>query len=202
MRLFKLGFSAACAGVLLGLAASTAPASASADLNAAVLAEINLARAHPADYARTLGREQGDWRGDWGQGYARNRGSARDEAVDFLSRQQPLPPLKASRGLAEAAAVLSGRQARSGDEGHDEGLMQRIQAHGVWSGLVAETISYGQATPANVVAQLIIDDGVPGRGHRRTLFDPTLSHAGVSCGAHPNYGAMCVIDFAGAMVAR
>ncbi len=68
--------------------------------------------------------------------------------------------------------------------------------------LDAEAISYGYQSPQDVVRQLIVDDGVPGRGHRQVLFDASLRFAGVGCGPHRLYGAMCVIDFSGPMVAR
>ena len=57
-------------------------------------------------------------------------------------------------------------------------------------------ITYGSNTAEEVVAQLVVDDGVPDRGHRRLLYDPALRYAGVSCGPHPGYGTMCVIDLA------
>ena len=66
----------------------------------------------------------------------------------------------------------------------------------------AEAISYGYQNPRDVVRQLIVDDGVQGRGHRKVLFDSLLRFAGVGCGPHRVYGAMCVIDFSGTMIAR
>jgi hypothetical protein len=44
---------------------------------------------------------------------------------------------------------------------------------------------------------LIIDSGVASRGHRRNIFHPDLAVVGVACGPHRDYGAMCVMDFAG-----
>ena len=55
-------------------------------------------------------------------------------------------------------------------------------------------IEYGASDAMDAVRQLIVDDGVPDRGHRSILFDPSLRFAGVSCGAHPAYRSMCVID--------
>jgi len=48
-----------------------------------------------------------------------------------------------------------------------------------------------------VVRELIIDSGVPSRGHRRNIFYPPLDAAGVACGPHRQYANMCVMDFAG-----
>ena len=174
----------------------TAPAAARADeLSRGVLETLNFARTHPADYARELeARSASDGANDL------------DEAIDFLMRQAPLPPLRDDPGLDAAARAHSAEQEETGAIGHEsvtgERLGQRLQRHGVWAGLSAEDISYGYATPDAVVEQLVVDSGVPGRGHRQNIFDPTLQAAGVGCGRHSAYGSMCVIDFAGAIVRR
>ena len=187
-------------------------------LESAVLAEINFARTQPAAYARRMRQGERSYdgggdryadRGDYGYGdrsygdrVSGYGGSARAEAIDFLAGQRPLRALNDNQGLSAAAARLANEQAQSGKVGHTSALRERTEAHGVWSGMVAETISYGMATPAAVVQQLIIYDGVPDRGHREVLFDQSLSVAGVACGPQRTYGHMCVIDFAGAVVRR
>jgi uncharacterized protein YkwD len=47
-----------------------------------------------------------------------------------------------------------------------------------------------------VVLQLLIDDGVRNRGHRKTLLDRDYAVAGAACGPHREYQQICVIDFA------
>jgi uncharacterized protein YkwD len=181
------------------------------DLSHDVLAELNFARTHPAQYAEHLERgERPDDGGaapdDSGWSAGEQDPDARDEAVAFLMRQRPLPPLREDPRLAAAAADHSSEQGRTGDVGHasesGEGLSERLHRHGLWAGMDAEDISYGYASPRQVVDQLIIDSGVAGRGHRQNIFDPTLQAAGVGCGRHSGYGAVCVIDFAGAIVER
>ncbi len=61
---------------------------------------------------------------------------------------------------------------------------------------VGEVITYGSNTAEDVVRQLIVDDGVDDRGHRKLVFADDIDFAGVSCGAHPSFGTMCVIDVA------
>lgn len=169
------------------------PHSASAGpLEDDVLAELNFARAHPAQYARELRRSA----------LRHDDPGALDEAVDFLMNQPPLPPLRAHPGLTAAAGSHARTQARRGGEGHGREALERLQRHGVWAGLSAEAISYGYDDPRDVVAQLVIDSGVPGRAHRKDIFRRSYQAAGVACSAHSTYGAMCVIDYAGAFVER
>jgi uncharacterized protein YkwD len=192
---------AASAGLLLAATASAATTHPKT-LDAAVLAEVNYARAHPADYARSLERaaERG---GPEGYSETGNEdGEAMSEAIGFLMRQHPLPPLKPSEGLAAAARAHAISQGRTYEVGHTSpngaGFSQRLHAHGVFAGLAAEDISYGYLDPREVVRQLIVDSGVPDRGHRQNIFGAHYSQAGVSCAPHRQYGSMCVIDFAGA----
>jgi uncharacterized protein YkwD len=48
-----------------------------------------------------------------------------------------------------------------------------------------------------VVRSLIIDDGVPGRGHRAAVFSNAYRFAGVGCRTHARYRVVCVVDYAG-----
>jgi uncharacterized protein YkwD len=173
-----------------------------------VLAEINLARTAPQAYAGYLREFRRRFQGK----NFRLSGShilvmttegvkAVDEAIRVLSRLKPLPPLSWSDGLAAAATELADEQAATGDSGHDGkqsgGMRRRIERHGEWRGEIAENIGYGPAEARLMVLQLIIDDGVPDRGHRKNIFRRFFAKAGVACGPHPTFGQMCVIDFAG-----
>ena len=180
---------------------AAAPRAARADtFEDEVLAELNFARANPTKYARELQRHDAAY--DRDDRYADPE--AVEDAVDFLMRQPPLPPLRREAQVAAAAAAHADAQGPRGGLGHGApgGLGRRLQSRGVWAGLAAESISYGQSTPRDVVRQLVVDSGVPNRAHRRDVFSPAYQVAGVGCGRHTAYGAMCVIDFAGALVRR
>lgn len=73
----------------------------------------------------------------------------------------------------------------------------RVNRYGGWEKAIAENISYGPSGARDIVVSLIVDDGVPGRGHRQNIFNPDFRAAGTACGPHAVYGTMCVIDFAG-----
>lgn len=175
------------------------PPAIAGELDDAVLDELNFVRAHPAEYAREL-RETDDR-----SGMSYEDPEALVDAIEFLERQEPLPPLRLDGRLSASAMAHTVAQGPRGQVGHDGaggGLSQRLARHGMWAGLAAEDISYGYATPREIVRQLVVDSGVANRGHRLNIFGRAFQVAGVSCGDHSLYGAMCVIDFAGAVVER
>ncbi|MDE2486145.1 MAG: CAP domain-containing protein [Alphaproteobacteria bacterium] len=183
-----------------------ATATSAATRNEAVLAEINFARMHPAQYGREL--EHAALRGGpEGLSEIGNEDvGALAHALAFLERQRPLPPLEESAGLDAAARAHALAQGRTHEVGHvsPDGatLSDRLHRHGVWSGLSGEDISYGYQSPRDIVRQLIVDSGVPDRGHRQNIFGAHYRAVGVACAPHREYGAMCVIEFAGALVKR
>lgn len=199
MRLF-------CICILFAL---TAPAIAQGEnLSVQVLQEINLARTAPRTYAGFLRELRSRFKGkyyvlpgDATRMQTSEGVKAVDEAIKVLSRQKPLPPLTWSAGLAAAAAELAKEQSRSGAIGHTgsqgRGMQERIERHGRWERLIGENIGYGPKDARSMVMQLIIDDGVPDRGHRDNIFSTAFRTAGVACGSHPRFGSMCVMDFAG-----
>jgi len=189
--------------LLLVTAALAAPGGPAGEF----LAETNLARSAPQRYAGYLRELR---RRFVGLSY-RMPGSAEyvltsegvaalDEAIGFLQQQAPLAPLSWSQGLAEAAAELAGDEGQSGETGHTGSqsgdMRQRIERHGTWVSRIAENIGYGPDTARLMVMQLIIDDGVPERGHRKNIFNPSFRVAGAACGPHPVYRNMCVMEFA------
>ena len=68
--------------------------------------------------------------------------------------------------------------------------------------MAAENISAGEDEARAVVIQLIVDDGVPGRGHRTNLFNPDLHQAGAGSAPHREYRVVTVIDYADGFVER
>jgi uncharacterized protein YkwD len=168
--------------------------------------EINRVRQDPLSYLPHLRRH---WERFEGSSYKMADGTlmltkegraAVEEAVAFLEKAMPLPPLRCSRGLSWAAGDHQRDQAGSGGLGHrgsgGSSLAQRVGRYGNWQGALAENITYGFEDPCEIVASFIIDDGVPDRGHRLNLFNPSYRVLGLAYGYHPQYRSMCVVDFA------
>lgn len=183
---------------------------AATDLERVILQELNVARTQPAAYIRYLEHYRSLFKDKTYIQPGTNllirteEGTAAiDEAIAFLRGRPPLPPLRWAEGLARSGAELLRAQSKNYQTGHGSGRMsmsRRIQRNGKWTIAIGEAITYGPYTAdrgRDVIAQLIVDDGVPSRGHRHTLYDRDYRLAGVSCGPHPTFEAACVIDFAG-----
>ena len=188
---------------IAALALATAVAAAPNRFETVVLSELNRFRGDPAGYADILRSYRPRFEGRLLRGNGNgeidiltNEGvSAVDEAIRDLRVERPLAKLAQSDMLALAAADHVADQSRSGAVGHytrGRGPGERMKARG-GGPYVNEVITYGHHEPADVVHQLLIDDGVPGRGHRHSLLRTTHRYAGVACGRHPVHRTMCVI---------
>jgi len=177
-------------------------------LEKAVIEETNLARRNPGNYRRILEQNRTYYRGNRLEKpgsipvITKEGVAALDEAVRYLGRKQSSPPLAVSRGMSLGARDLVTEQQASGAVGHagrnGKGADDRINRYGTWTKSVGENIEYGSNEARAIVMNLIVDDGVPGRGHRTNLMNPEFTVIGVACGNHPIYRHMCVLTFAGA----
>ena len=176
-------------------------------LEHAVVSEINKARTAPKDYASLLE--------EYKKYYdkkllklpgetpilTKEGGRAVVEAIRYLRSIKPLPPLNPSKGMSSGARDHVEDQGSSGSTRHKgrggSRPWERVNRYGTWEQSIGENIAYGSDKARNMVMYLIIDDGVSGRGHRKTIFNPDFRVIGVACGHHPTYGTVCVITFAG-----
>jgi uncharacterized protein YkwD len=192
--------------LVLSLILTSAPAAAQTAFERQVLDTLNQARTNPAAYAETLRKYRGFFHanlvslpGETADFETAEGVAVVDETIAFLDRQSALAPVAAASVLEASAADHVRDQAASGDTGHDSGdgasPGDRVRRRGGGE-YVAEVIAYGPVDAIDVVRQLIVDDGVADRGHRTILYSPELRFAGVSCGPHPEFRTMCVIDLA------
>jgi len=175
-----------------------APASDAEQVSAtALLRELNLARENPNLYATFVAESR--------PFHMIERGRAVDEAVRFLKKVRPLPPLTLSGGMSRAAADHCAEQIEGqlGHDGNDRSSPgDRISRYGTWGATWGENISYSRRTAREIVLALIIDDGVRSRGHRKNIFNSKFNFAGAAFGPHARYRTVCTIDFAGAYAER
>lgn len=180
-----------------------------------VLREINLARTQPQKYAAFLeavrplyvkdSQQAPGWQTTHTQGgrttiLSHEGRRAVDEALAFLRAAKPLPALTLSRGMSLGArdhVATQGPTGRTGHKGPDGSApAERINRYGQWQERMSENISYGIDNARDMIVGLLIDDGIPERGHRKNIFDTRARVLGVSCGAHATTQIMCVTTFA------
>lgn len=179
-------------------------------LEKAMLHEINKVRTDPKAYAKGLKQERRYYRGRIierpGKRPIRTREgrAALDACIAALEKASAIQALALDENLSQAAALLVTEQAKTGATGHvcadGRTLKDRISRYcGDRYTKMAENISYGGDEGRNaraVVIRFLIDDGIPSRGHRLNLLNPSFTHCGVATATHPVYRHVCVIDFA------
>ena len=95
-----------------------------------------------------------------------------------------------------------GRKGLYGHDGSDGSTpKERIERYCDWEGSLGENIGYGTGNDTdfhvgNVIFGLLIDDGVPNRGHRTAMFNPEYHHVGIFSGDHVGHGNMTVLNYA------
>ena len=179
-----------------------------AALEREILIQLNALRSDPRRHARLIERRLPYYDGNLlrlpGQRVAIRTQEGADavrEAVAALRSTPSRARLTRSAGLSAAArdhVVDQGARGLVGHTGRDGSTSSsRANRHGQWRTRLTESIAYGPATGSDVVIDLIVDDGVRDRGHRRNLLDPAVRVAGIACGPHARYRMMCVILLAG-----
>ncbi|MBX2864935.1 MAG: hypothetical protein KTR27_15395 [Leptolyngbyaceae cyanobacterium MAG.088] len=178
-------------------------------LAADFIAETNKVRRNPAQYAKklealrpyydgTLLKVPGQPAVETTEGVA-----ALDEAIAVLKVAKPVAALDYSDGLSLAAADhaqdLSVRNAvgHYGADGRTH--MERVSRYGAVppGNRAGENISFGAPTLAEWhVIQLLVDDNVPGRGHRRTMLNDRYQLTGTACAHHDTFQIVCVAVYA------
>ena len=174
----------------------------------AVIIEINMVRTDPAAYASIyleplrayysgkLIKYPGEMVISTNEGVR-----ALNESIKVLKNTKPLHPLAPKKGLTLCARDHVRDQAKTGETGHEgsdgSDTFTRMSRYGKWNSSAGENISYGTSEARKIVTSLLIDDGVPSRGHRKNLLDRSFNFVGSGVGPHKAYNCMCVIDFAG-----
>jgi uncharacterized protein YkwD len=171
-----------------------------------ILAEINLARANPIQYAGYLEAFKPNYNGkelrfSGGNSLVTNEGvSACDEAIAYLRSLKPMAPLEMRAGLVLGAKDHVGDLVKTGGRGHkgSDGSVpeDRVSRYGTWSDSVGENILYNSSKAREDVISLIIDDGVATRGHRKNILKPTFHVIGIAL-SNGKSGTIGVITFAG-----
>jgi len=181
---------------------SALPANFYVALERGVVDELNRVRTDPSRYARTLENDLQYYRGnlfrrpeDESALQTREGADGLREAIQALRAARPLPPLRLSAGMTLGARDHVKDQAPRGLMNHrgTDGSMawDRVSRYGQWLTKVSENMTFGPASARDVVAGLLIDDGIKDRSHRKNVLDPDIKLVGISCAPHKTYRIMC-----------
>lgn len=182
------------------------------DIEKGIVRETNLARTDPKGYARKVEKYLTYYRGSLlylpGKIPIRTRegaGAVR-EAIRFLKRQSPVGALQPSKGMCLAARDHvrdTGPKGKTGHYGSDRSSpFDRLRRYGKILRTAGENIGYGLDRPEWMVIQLIVDDGVRSRGHRKNLFKKRYRYIGVAYGPHRVYRTMNVSVYAAGFIEK
>ena len=178
-----------------------------------VILEMNKVRTNPKKYAELyiqpiLQYYNGNNFSEPGKITIRtNEGKRAAEAcISALSRAPSVGLLFPEQGLFLAAKDHVVDQSKTGQTGHNGSDRStpviRATRHGKMGSIIGENIAYGSNAGRGIVTDLLIDDGVPSRGHRINIMKSDYTQTGASCGIHSQYRNMCVIVYANGFVSN
>lgn len=175
------------------------------ELNQAILNEHNRIRAEPQAYIPYLQEYLEKFKGtilykagqtpiQTAEGIA-----AVEECILFLKKQVPVDTLTFDIRIFKAADDHLKECGPRGLVTHDsidgKNASERIEKYCEWSGALAENIDFGSKKAQDCLINMIVDDGIPGRGHRKNIFNPELKYIGIASGAHRDCETMVVINY-------
>ena len=154
-----------------------------------VIDEMNLARTAPKEYAETyIAPLSGQFSAEYF-----------NECIEEMKAMAPVGALTHADGLWRMARAHAVTQGAAGEVGHDRvdgsTFSDNVRRYGTFTS-AGENISYGKNTARGIVIQLLVDDGIESRGHRKNLLSSTFTSTGVGFSTHTYYRYECVIDYA------
>jgi uncharacterized protein YkwD len=178
-----------------------------------IILELNMLRSDPRRYAELYIRPRLAYyngRQYSGPGYTNillteEGAGVVEECYNALIRMESVQLLYPREGLAKAARDHVRDTGPKGITGHDgtDGSDPQVRSLRYGDKGAGENLAFGDGfSPREVVVQLTIDDGVPGRGHRVNNMYNDYDSVGAAVGSHARYTTMTAINFSTGYVTR
>lgn len=151
-----------------------------------VVLHTNLVRMYPSEYAEI---EVKPWDHPPRYSPLDKSSSSYRGLLRELRTSPPVQPLKPSQRLKASASCFAFAQGQTTQTGHDR---SGTGCPDLWSG---ENCDYGMDTGKDIVMHLLVDEGVPSRGHRKNILDSSYRSIGVGHAPHKRYGTVTVQEF-------
>ncbi len=115
--------------------------------------------------------------------------------IRTLKKVKNLPILEPVKDLTTMAKEHAKSSGRTGHVGH-RGFNSRSKKYADSYKFNSENCDYGVDDPLEVVIDLLIDEGVPSKGHRENILNEKVNVIGVGYAPHKNYEVNVVCEFA------
>jgi uncharacterized protein YkwD len=173
-----------------------------------VILEMNKVRTNPKKYAELYIQPQLKYYS--GKNYSvpgeitivtQEGAAAVNGCIAALNKASSVGILTPEKGMSLAAKDHVTDQSKTGQTGHngsDKSTPEsRMKRYGKFSGswTLGENIAYGQTSGRDIVCALLIDDGVPSRGHRTNIMNKAFTQTGTAYGTHIQYRTSCTITY-------
>ena len=120
-------------------------------------------------------------------------------AIEFLRKQKSVSKLELNDNLNKAAIIHAndiGSKGSTSHEGSDgSSVSDRIDRYCEWTGLCAENLDFGTKDAVNIIINLLVDDGIQSRPHRRHIFSEKFNFVGIAAALHKQYETVVVLDY-------
>ena len=170
-----------------------------------VLNEINFARMHPDEFAEKLDELNATVVNDnclYIEGIPflyTNLKQSLEDAINFLSKQKPLPGLIYNKTITQACDYfldeLIIHDGLDDDESNQYSLENRLAKFGEPYGEAYELIDYGMFDPEFIVINFILCDGDAQKYERNVIFNPKIKYLGIASSILPSDKICTVLNF-------
>ena len=170
-----------------------------------VLNEINFARMHPDEFAEKLDELNATIVNDnclYIEGIPflyTNLKQSLEDAINFLSKQKPLPGLIYNKTITQACDYfldeLIIHDGLDDDQSNQYSLENRLAKFGEPYGEAYELIDYGMFDPEFIVINFILCDGDAQKYERNVIFNPKIKYLGIASSILPSDKICTVLNF-------